>query len=158
MNEKKKRKRRIIVIIIIIILLLLLGICFFILYKKPKTTSIGFSDNEVDAQTPNLSSKANDDYFEIVGFGQLEISKDNPNVNLINSSENNVYLSFDVFYNDELLYSSKLISPGKMEQYNVYSNLNAGQYTLTYSINVYDINENVLWSGIQQEQEILIRG
>jgi len=76
---------------------------------------------------------------------------------LINSSENNVYLSFDVLYKDESLYKTGLISPGQMEQYNIYNKLDAGQHTLTYSINVYDTNENILWSGIQQEQEILIK-
>lgn len=130
-----------------------------ILMKSQNISSqkLDHSKNEIIAQEPNLLSSGNDDTFEIVGYGELEINKDYPNINLINSSENNVYLSFDVLYNNEVLYKTNLISPGRMEQYDIYHKLDAGQHTLTYSINVYDQDENILWSGIQQEQKILIK-
>lgn len=155
----KQRKFLIFTAVTIVILVLSIGICgFWLVRNKPETSQkLSHSQNEVKASQPNLVSSSNDDTFEIVGYGQLEINKDNPNINLINSSENNVYLSFDVLYGDEILYKTGLISPGQMEQCNVYNKLDAGQYTLTYSINVYDTNENVLWSGIQQEQKILIK-
>lgn len=125
--------------------------------QNQTSQKLDYSDKQISAEEPNLLSSSNQDTFEIIGYGQLEIDKDYPNINLINSSENNVYLSFDVLYNDESLYKTGLISPGQMEQYNIYNKLDAGQHTLTYSINVYDTNENILWSGIQQEQEILIK-
>lgn len=116
------------------------------------------SSSQVIAEKPNLNSSNDDQYFELVGYGQLEINESNPYINLINPSENSVYLSFDVIYNDESLYSTKLIEPGKMEQYNIYSSLNAGEHTLDYVINVYDlIDKKPLWSGINQEQQIFIK-
>ena len=155
----KQRKFLIFTAITIVTLVLAIGICGFWLFRNKSKISqkLEHSHNEIGASEPNLISSSSDDTFEIVGYGQLEINKDNPNINLINSSENNVYLSFDVLYDDEILYKTGLISPGQMEQCNVYNKLDAGQYTLTYSINVYDINENILWSGIQQEQKILIK-
>jgi len=120
--------------------------------------ALEISKNQMDAQNPSLINSSDDEYFELVGFGQLELNDTNQNVNLINPSENKVYLSFDVIYNDETLYSSSLIEPGKMEQYNVYSSLDAGEHTITYSINVYDMeNKKPLWTGIKQEQEIIIK-
>lgn len=116
------------------------------------------SKRQITAERPNLNSKDDDQYFELVGYGQLQIDETNPYLNLINPSDNSVYLSFDVIYNDESLYSTELIEPGKMEQYNVYSSLDAGEHTLDYVINVYDlIDKKPLWAGINQEQQITIK-
>ena len=74
-----------------------------------------------------------------------------------NLSDNEVYLSFDVFDNDELIYESKLIEPGNMEELDIYSRLNAGEHTLIYSISSYELETKaVLWSGIRQNQDIYI--
>ena len=155
----KQKKFLIITAILLIFLALAISIVMLFLFKTNTKLNqkLEHSQNEIEAKDPQLLSKRNDDTFEIVGYGQLEIDDSNPNINLINSSENNVYLSFDVLYNNEVLYKTNLISPGQMEQYDIYSKLDAGQHTLTYSINVYDVNENILWSGIQQEQMILIK-
>ena len=157
-KEKKKKKRRIIIAIIIIILLLLLILGYFLLRTRERSLPLfKISDSQLRAETPNLSRTSKEEYFELVGFGQLEINKDNPCVNLINPSDNSVYLSFDVIYNDKSLYQTELIEPGQMEQYDVYSCLDAGEHTITYSINVYDItDQKPLWTGIQQEQELIV--
>lgn len=144
-------------LIIILVFAIVISIFFAIKTYPKQNEKPEHSQKEVEAKNPQLLSKGNNETFEIVGFGQLEIDKDNPNINLINSSDNSVYLSFDVLCNDEVLYKTNLISPGQMEQYDIYSKLDAGQHTLTYSIDVYDANENILWSGIQQEQMILIK-
>ena len=155
----KQKKFLIFTIILIILLVFSIAIGMLFLFKTNSkfNQKLEHSQNEIEAKDPQLLSKGSNDTFEIVGYGQLEIDSDNPNINLINSSDNNVYLSFDVLYNDEVLYKTNLISPGQMEQYDIYSKLDAGQHTLTYSINVYDTNENILWSGIQQEQMVLIK-
>ena len=144
---------------VIIGLVIMIVIAGGILYKQTESQKIlEVSNKQLEAQNPNLTHKADDEYFELVGFGELEINDSNPYINLINPSKNQVYLSFDVIYNDEQLYSSNLIEPGKMEQYNIYECLDAGEHTLTYSINVYDINnKEPLWTGIQQEQELIIK-
>ena len=141
--------------VVIIGLVVSIGIAGGYLYitQQPEVSS-----SQLDASNPNLTKSDDDQYFELVGFGQLEINKDNPYINLINPSENSVYLRFDVIYNDNVLYSTKLIEPGKMEQYDIYSCLDAGEHTITYSINVYDlIDKSPLWTGIEQEQEIQIK-
>ena len=146
--------------IIIIGLLTMICIAGGTLYviKKQEKPSLEVSNSQITADNPNLTKHTDDQYFELVGFGQLEISEGNPYINLINPSENSVYLSFDVIYKDESLYQSNLIEPGKMEQYDVYSSLDAGEHTITYSINVYDlVDKKLLWPGIQQEQELIIK-
>lgn len=123
-----------------------------------KTPKKALSNNQVEAQNPNLISKSDDQYFELVGFGQLQIDSDDRYINLINPPENTVYLSFGVIYNDRILYKTDLIEPGKMEQYDVYSCLDAGEQTIYYSIDVYDlVEQKLLWTGIQQEQKLVIK-
>lgn len=121
-------------------------------------TPLEVSDKQIDAQKPKLTNESDDEYFELVGYGQLQIDEANPYINLINPSENSVYLSFDVIYNDESLFQTKLIEPGKMEQYDIYSCLDAGEHTLDYVINVYDlIDQKPLWAGINQEQQLIVK-
>lgn len=144
---------------IIIGLVVMIAIAGAVLYEESKGQDIlDVSSKQLDAENPNLTRSQDNDYFELVGFGQLEINNENPYINLINPSKNQVYLSFDVIYNDESIYSSNLIEPGKMEQYNIYECLDAGEHKVIYSINVYDIeNKQPLWTGIQQEQELIIK-
>lgn len=147
--------------ITIIGLCILIGIGGVVLYTSKQESNYveaTVSKSQISADSPKLTSNEDDEYFELMGFGQLEINEQYPNLNMINPSENKVYLSFDVIYNDNVLYSTELIEPGMMEQFDIYSCLDAGEHTITYSIDVYDIdNMDPLWNGIKQEQEIIIK-
>ena len=126
-------------------------------YKEP-IANIGLASNQENASTPNLNSTTEQSYFELQGFGQLEISISNPFINLINPKGNEVYLSYKVLDGETVLYTTELIEPGKMIQFDIYRCLDAGEHTITYSIDVYDISSNkILWSGIKQEQDLLIK-
>lgn len=160
MEKKKENKKlkKFVVIIIALILLIVIGGVVLITNTNNLGNVLEISNKQIKASNPKTTNSVDEEYFELVGFGQLELNDSNRNLNLINPSENSVYLSFDVIYNDDVLYQTKLIEPGKMEQYDVYSCLDAGKHTITYSINVYDINDQKpLWKGIKQEQEIIIR-
>ena len=158
--EKKKQNKKDLLTIILVILLLLIGVSVAQIFRH------GISDNIIDLgisesqETINydINHHNNDsDYTELMGFGCLDINKDYPFAYLINPEGNEVYLSFDVYEDDKLLYSSKLIEPGMMEQFNAYDCLNAGRHNLIYSITSYDLgNKSVLWSNIRQNQELLI--
>ena len=157
MENKVSKKLTVIIIGLIILILIALGF-LFVSFKGLNTTKFELSNNQIDANNPNLINKVDDQYFELVGFGRLEINNDNRNLNLINPSNNTVYLSFGVIYDNESLYQTKFIEPGKMEVFDIYSCLNAGEHTITYSINVYDlVDQKPLWTGIKQEQEIIIK-
>lgn len=158
MNKTKRRKKKKIIIIIILLLLLLLCLLFYIRINGKKINAMEISSNQKEAINPNLTNSIDEQYFELVGFGQLEINKDNPCINLINPENNSVYLSFNVINNSDSLYSTKLIEPGKMEQFNMYSCLDAGEHTISYLINVYDLKDmKPLWTGIEQEQKLIVK-
>ncbi len=158
MDHEKKKERLLIIIIILLILLIAFSICF--LLRRRNVISLDISNRQISATNPNLYASNDNEYFELLGYGELQIDENNKNINLINTDGNNVYLKFSVIYDDNVLYETELIEPGKMEQYDIYSNLNAGKYTLTYSIDVIDMNTSkTTWSGIKQQQDInIIKG
>ena len=154
---KKLSFKKLIITICILLALIVIAGCSLLLTNKQEPLKT-LSNKQVQAENPNLINKSDDQYFELMGFGQLQIDSEDRYINLINPSENSVYLSFDVIYNGKSLYKTDLIEPGKMEQYDVYSCLNAGEQTIYYSIDVYDlIDQRLLWTGIQQEQKLVIK-
>ena len=161
MKDKRQIKQNIIMILLCI-LLLIMGTGLFILFRSysrlSKSCELKVSQDQEDIVLPTEKKDLEDAYTELMGFGCLELDVNEPFIYLINPSDNQVYLSFDVIYNDETLYKSDLIAPGKMESFDVYSCLNAGEHTLTYSISSYDLNNKaVLWAGVRQNQDVLIR-
>lgn len=155
-----KRIRIMFLVISISFCLLLIGFLGIRIYgktKELKTNELQVSENQLVAADPNLLSRNNDEYFELTGYGQLDIDESYPYLNLINSKNNAVYLSYEVRNNDNVLYNTKLIEPGKMEQFNIYKCLDAGEHTINYSIDVYDLDKHILWSGINLEQNISIK-
>lgn len=160
----KKRNRWLIVLICIIFVLFAMVIFTTLELQNTKkvisdpVANIGIATNQTNAENPKLNTTSEQDYFELQGFGLLEINESNRFLNLINPKGNKVYLSYKVLNGDNVLFTTELIEPGKMIQFDVYSCLHAGEYTLTYSIDVYDISTKaILWSGIKQEQDLLIK-
>ena len=143
----------------IIILIMIMFISYLLI--RGDGSNIFISDKEVSENQSEINLDIDhhkeEGYTEVMGFGCLDIDKDYPFIYLINPEDNEVYLSFDVYKDEDMLYSSDLIEPGMMEEFNIYECLNAGKHTLTYSIASYDMkNKALLWSGIKQKQEISI--
>ena len=161
MKEKRQSKQDLI-LVLICVLILVIGFGSFFIVKTLKRTEVScdlkVSENQKDIVLPTDKERQEEAYTELMGFGCLTLDKNDPFIYLINPSDNQVYLSFDVIYEDDILYSSDLIAPGKMEDFDVLNRLDAGEHTLTYSISSYDLEDKaILWSGVQQNQDILIR-
>ncbi|MBQ6217261.1 MAG: hypothetical protein IJK53_07730 [Erysipelotrichaceae bacterium] len=161
MKERKQTKQTII-IILLVTLLLLTGVSIYLsiraLISSRECCEMKVSDTQSDYVNPLDNKTQEDAYTELMGFGRLELDLNSPFIYLINPPGNEVYLSFDVLYEGESLYKSDLIEPGKMEDFDICSVLDAGEHTLTYLISSYDLQDKtVLWSGVQQDQDILIR-
>ena len=156
-EKKKKWIRRILVIIgIILLLLLLLRGCEGEGEIGKIFTDLGISDSQTEIKEHENAGNGTE-YTEYVGYGMLDITKDNPTINLINPENNSVYMQFKVTYNGKELYSTDLIAPGKMDTFNIYKHLDSGQHTLIYEINTYDVDTKELCTfGITQEQEVNI--
>ena len=161
MEKQTQSKRKMIIILMLLIIQIMISfICYLLI--KGGGRNIFISDKEISDSQSEISldidhHQSEEGYTEVMGFGCLDIDKDYPFIYLINPEGNEVYLSFDVYKDEDMLYSSNLIEPGMMEEFNIYECLNAGKHTLTYSIASYDMkNKAVLWSGIKQKQDISI--
>ena len=161
MEKQKQSKRKMIIILMLLIIQIMISfICYLLI--KGGGRNIFISDKEISDSQSEISldidhHQSEEGYTEVMGFGCLDIDKDYPFIYLINPEGNEVYLSFEVYKDEDMLYSSNLIEPGMMEEFNIFECLNAGKHTLTYSIASYDMkNKAVLWSGIKQKQDISI--
>lgn len=160
MEKQRQSKRKTIIILMLIIILIMIVFISYLLIKG-NGRNVFISDKEVSENQSeidlDIDHHKEEGYTEVMGFGCLDIDKDYPFIYLINPESNEVYLSFEVYKDEDMLYSSALIEPGMMEEFNIYECLNAGKHTLTYSIASYDMkNKSLLWSGIKQKQDISI--
>ena len=160
-NEEKDKKKKRILIIIIILLLLALIILFFLflrLYFKNNTHDLLHVSSSQTSISDMDRNKFDDEPIYIQGHGEILINDKYPYIALVNVEENlNVYLSYDVYHNDKLLFSTDLISPGKEERFNIYNLFKPGQYTLDYFISAYDMQtREAYWKNVKVKQKIKV--
>ena len=140
-NEHVKANRRklhlIISLLIIIIILLLLNCC---MYKEriQEKFVIDCNSEAIDIPKPHIAEDGSE-MTEIIGYENTVISAQNPNVYIVNAENNTVYLQYDIYKNDELIYSTDLIPPNRMVEVEVYSKLAKGNQELVYMIDTYDL-------------------
>ena len=159
---RKKDIQSTLIIILLLLFIIIIGLILIIYYMRINQRNIIYTDKQVSENlreilNPTIRDSDEDSYTEIMGFGEIYIDSQSPDIYLINPESNDVYLSFVVACEDEKLYESGLITPGKMDTFDVYGCLDAGKHNLVYSISSYDINTKaLLWSGVNQNQEITI--
>lgn len=86
----------------------------------------------------------------VPGYYDITVTKDSPNLRLLNPKENQVYFVYDIKIDNNSLYTTKAIAPGMMAEINIYDLLPAGKTTVTLDITTYDINTQVSCNGAIQ--------
>lgn len=159
-KEEKKEKKILLIIVplILIIILLLVYILFFSTKETPtENESLKISGIQIVQEKNDINNETSVRKTRILGDNLNAISKEHPYVYLKNDESNHVYLQFKVFVNENQLYSSDLIEPGKMEKLDIYSLLSKGNHKLEYQITSYSLDEKeILLSGIKQLKDITI--
>lgn len=143
-------------------LLLMSG--YFFLKQNDKEVVVNkptIAAGDVSTQQDNISDPRNNtetyegETTDIVGYGELDITESSPYVYLQNPETNTVYMQFEVSYEDETIYISDLIEPGKQERLAVYNQCENGHGVLNYQITTYDVDTRELcMAGISQQQKI----
>lgn len=162
--KKKDIKNNSLFIIVIGILVVVVLILSYLLFSKNNQNNITLNNTTTDLSISETQSEITDitnkeqaetEYTNFIGYGELLIDSENPNVYLQNPEDNTVFMQFDVKYKDEIIYTSDLIAPGKQDIVNVFDICEAGKHKLNYIITTYDVNTKELcMAGINQEQEI----
>lgn len=143
-------------------LLLMSG--YFFLKQNDKEVVVNkptIAAGDVSTQQDNISDPRNNtetyegETTDIVGYGELDITESSPYVYLQNPETNTVYMQFEVSYEDETIYISDLIEPGKQERLAVYNQCENGHGVLNYQITTYDVDTRELcMASISQQQKI----
>ncbi len=158
-SSKKKTK-----IPWIIIFLLGLG-CFLFMYSYNKKTSITDFPAELtfateqawDGKMMNDLPQASTEMIEIPGYSNLTISKEFPEVRLVNPEGNTVYLQYTISENGEEKYSSDAIKPGNMVKANFMDIFTEGEHEITITINTYDIETQRACNGTSQNIQVTVK-
>lgn len=110
---------------------------------------------EVEKIEDKKETEKLEDDIKYTLFSKIDVNNKQPYVFLVNSDENSVYMQFKIYETDNLLWSSKLVEPGKAETLNVYKLLDEGEYELKYLITSYSlIDKSIIKEDVCVNQKI----
>lgn len=105
----------------------------------------------------DLKDAANDEYVEIPGYQNLEVSKDQPYIQLKNLEGNSVYLQYNILQGEETIYQSILVEPGnKCDKWNAYESLGEGTHEVTFFIKTFDVETQAECNSTTQPVTITV--
>lgn len=122
---------------VIIVLLIICGLLCCYNQENPFDIVNG---NEITTEAPTYDDYlANNHYLYI--WRTKTVTSDKPTVALANHPDNDVYLCYDIYKNDEKLDSTGAFAPNSQIDYNFYNLFqgNKGTYNLKLVIKVYDL-------------------
>ena len=158
-SQKKKKKDKKLLLLLLILLLFLIGFGVFALLDHFNVLAENNNDmSEKVNDNTLLKRKKDDSYTEIIGHSKIVISEEEPYLELENLSSNKTSLIYEIRKDDKTIYKSKLLSPGQVEKYEVYKDVEEGQTALKYLISIYDLKgENLIHSGISLNQVVEVK-
>ena len=134
-NEKFRKKLQVKFTIAIIALIIIIIILLLRVFENGKA---GKGYQIWDGNTGNREEVVQGS-IEIPGYSNQVVSKKNQEIALGNPNNNDVYFIYHIYQNDEEIYTTDLISPGRACSWNVYEQLNKGTYSLTFTVNTFDM-------------------
>jgi len=82
------------------------------------------------------------EYIDVAGYANLLVYEDHQEIDLINLPENTVFQQYTIFLDDEKIFETKLIQPGKVVKWNAYETLPSGKHNVVFHISTYDYIED----------------
>lgn len=136
-------------LLLLVVLLVILRSCGSSMYQSRLPTGGDDLTEWKDA--------ANDEYVEIPGYQNLEVSKEQPYVQLKNLEGNSVYLQYNVLKGEETVYQSILVEPGnKCDKWNAYESLGTGTHEVTFFIKTFDVETQAECNSTTQPVTITV--
>lgn len=126
--------------IVLLALIVLLIICGLRGCNNPENPFDVVNGNEITTEAPTYDDfMANNHYLYV--WKTKSVTQDKPTVALINHPDNDVYLCYDIYKDDEKLDSTGAFAPNSQIDYDFYNLFNGekGTYNLKLVIKVYDL-------------------
>jgi hypothetical protein len=95
----------------------------------------------------NGNSEESQGYISIPGYSKLYVSKNQPNVPLVNPPENTVYFQYAIYAGEKLIHETELIKPGDMLRWDAHSVFESGDYAIEIKILTCDIDSQAECNG-----------
>lgn len=141
-----------------LLILLLLLLCGLLIALR-SCDSVGYQSRLPTGgeDLSELKDAANDEYVEIPGYQNLEVSKEQPYVQLRNLEGNSVYLQYNIVKGEETIYQSVLVEPGnKCDKWNAYESLGTGTHEVTLFIKTFDVETQAECNSTTQPVTITV--
>lgn len=133
-NEKFRKKLQVKFTIAIIALIIIIIILLLRVFENGKA---GNGYQVWDGSTNNRA-EAVQGSIQIPGYSNQVVSKANPKIPLGNPDGNDVYFVYHIYEGDDEIYTTDLIEPGHVCDWDAYGQLDEGVTTLTFTISTFD--------------------
>lgn len=145
--------RRMLVLIPLFLLVSVLAMTLRLPGKEPRQR---LPTGGVDVE--DLQDVAKEEYVEIPGYQDLEVSKKQPFIQLKNLEENSVYLQYNILQGEETLYQSILVEPGnKCDKWNAYESLGIGTHKVVFFIKTFDVETQAECNSTTQKVKVTVK-
>ena len=147
-------------VLLLLLFGLLLGGIWFNADKIADKLGIDLEDGkDWDGENKKNDSKQITDTTQIPGFVDLEITKDDPILQLGNPKGNTVYFEYIIIDKKEnkVIYKTNGIKPGMAVEWNPYDHLKKGTYELGVNINTYDLETARGCNGAKQKMKLTLK-
>lgn len=153
---KKPFKLKILVGIILFILAICIISCTISEDKLPDNFEIDSDEIDWDGNLVKSGEieGASVESIQIPGYADLVFNEKVTNIQLINPTNNTVYMIYQILEGDTLLFETKGISPNKAVACDLGSLISEGTHTLTFKIATYDINTHEPCNGVTQTVKV----
>lgn len=153
-------------IILLTLAVLIVGCAIFFIAKESKDNNLSdnftddfkIDDSEVDwdgnlAKSGEIE-EASAEFIQIPGYADLVFTDKVTDVQLINPTDNTVYMVYQIFEGDTPIFETKGISPSKAVECNLGSLISEGVHMLTFKISTYDIDTHEPCNGATQTVKV----
>ena len=156
-------KDRLLIIILLFGLLigLIVGVCCIPVGEGPDAKPIiNIVGDLWDGELPGNDDKPTDmsaESIEIPGYSLLWVSKEDPEIILINPTSNTVYFKYQIVYNGKVIYETDYLKPNAQLKANLYEKISTpGTYDLKFIINTFDVNTLAPCNGAMQDVSLKV--
>ena len=156
-----KDRLLLIIILIGIGIGLLLGMLFIPVGSGPDAKPIiNIVGDEWDGILPGNDDKPTDmmtESIEIPGYSLLWVSKEEPEIILVNPTNNTVYFKYQIVYKDEVILETDYLKPNSQIKADLYEKMNTpGTYDIKFIINTFDVETLAPCNGAVQDVSLKV--
>lgn len=141
--------------LLFIIPLIILGLIFAILQISTQAIEKEVPEY-IPTQEPTIKEAESyvGMYISVPGFTKMDTSKDKPEIQVYNPSDNSCALLFEIYYDNQKIGESTLIIPGEMEIVPIKRLSFTGRYDIEIVAKGFSLEGDVAYNSVSQKIEL----